>query len=803
MSLNIPHPKPSVGERRGHRLAPLQTNFSRPTSQAVAVPARPPRPYRPRPEEYPEIAERVDRMPLQPNVKRQSSKSGLRSLFGRDKPRKSDTKLPHINEVKHPTTHPTPSRSTTMTDSPSCATPKTLISHSLVASPTSESHHSIPPPARNHTHSIEDRSTVSDTVWKPPPLFQAYPQAIKHDNLSAPALSADSILRFQGSNAKSSSRDEDRQGGHSHRGDTAEDLAARMKKEEKEKSKHMRSLSETIGKSEWTQKVYILSTSGYILQYAGSGKHDRLPEKMLLLGPKSVAFASDAIPGRHWVLQVSQASEEDGAAVDSSRHRFSRFGFHRSHARRLARSFLLIFNNPEDLSSWLLAVRAQIEARGGKKYVSEKLYDEELEHQLHLKTSTRQLVKRDPNRFSQVYLQPQLVVTDPKDVNRSDQSLQSSPVSSNPPVDVQHNSESRSASVSTTHTEMTAASAGQPRFYTAVPPPNANPASPPNGSAISAVLTALDVPASPTVASPRKRQSLYLPKISDTPESSDQLRSQSTVPDPVIRSTSPPAPNFSVPSFSRRFAAKTPRPPPSQSYGPASPSEEPNPTTTALSYFPSPPLSPVKSIDSLAWSESPDQHPAFQTLPRRRSLRASNSEASLADPARMQSRKLHRMSRLATRHDTAASGTPESRPLSLVSDGYVEDAIQLPAQLPPEPGSTSHRRKQQRNRVSMLRTVDGDGRAGAAVSRRKSLPGLAIGPPSAPPPNYPLPKIPSPGNAPTAALPDLPSPDRNSCKSPPLAGARPRRKSVVSTMPRIAPVPPPPSIGSRQSHVLT
>ncbi|KAL5362536.1 hypothetical protein BJX96DRAFT_166742 [Aspergillus floccosus] len=733
MSLNIPHPNPSVGERRGHRLAPLQTNFSRPTSQAVAVPARPSRPYRPRPEEYPEVAERGDRVPLQPNVKRQSSKSGLRSLFGRDKPRKSDTKLSHINEVQHPTTHPTPSRSTTMTDSPSCATPKTLGSQTLVASPTSESHHSIPPSVRNHTHSIEDRSTLGDTVWKPPPLFQAYPQAIKHDSLPAPALSADSILRFQGSNAKSSSRDEDRQGGHSHRGDTAEDLAARIKKEEKEKSKHMRSLSETIGKSEWTQKVYILSTSGYILQYAGSGKHDRLPEKMLLLGPKSVAFASDAIPGRHWVLQISQASEDDGAAVDSSRHRFSRFGFHRSHARRLARSFLLIFNNPEDLSSWLLAVRAQIEARGGKKYVSEKLYDEELEHQLHPKTSTRQLVKRDPNRFSQVYLQPQLVVTDPKDPSRSDQSHRSSPVSPHPQsADVQHNSESRSASVSTTHTEMTAA-----------------------------------------------------------------------IPEPVIRSTSPPAPNFSVPSFSRRFAAKTTRLSPPQSHGPASPKQEHNPTTTALSYFPSPPLSPVKSIDSLAWSESPDQHPTFQMMTRRRSLRASNSEASLADPARMQGRKLHRVSRLPARHDTGASGTPESRPLSLVSDGHVEDTIQIPAQLPPEPGNTSHRREQQRNRISVPRTVDGDGRASAAVSRRKSLPGLAIGPPSAPPPNCPLPKIPSPGDPPTAALPDPPSPDRNSCKSPPLTGARTRRKSVVSTMPRITPVPPPPSIGTRQSRVVT
>ncbi|KAL4893137.1 hypothetical protein BDV59DRAFT_32574 [Aspergillus ambiguus] len=795
MSLNIPHPNPSVGERRGQRLAPLQTNFSRPTARAVAVPARPPRPYRPRPEEYPEVAEGGERVPLHPNVKRQSSKSGLRSLFGRDKARKSDTKLSHINELPNSSTPSVPSRSNTMTDSPSYTTPKTLVSsQTLVASPTSESH-SIHPPTRTHTQPIEDRSAIGDTVWKPPPLFQAYPQALKHESLPAPAISADSILRSQAANA--------------NKGDAAEDLAARMKKEEKEKSKHIRSLSETIGKAEWTQKVYILSTSGYILQYAGSGKHDRLPEKMLLLGPKSVAFASDAIPGRHWVLQISQASEDDGAAhADPSRHRFSRFGFHRSHARRLARSFLLIFNNPEDLSSWLLAVRAQIEARGGKKYVSEKLYDEELEHQLHPKTSARQLVKRDPNRFSQVFLQPQPSMTpDLKDPVFTDQSLRSSPISPNPQsVDMQHTPESRSASVSTTHTEMTSASTNQPRFYSAAPPPNTNPASPPNGSAISAVLTALEVPGSPNVTSPKKRQSMHLPKISATPEPSDQVRSQSTLPDPILRSASPPAPNFSVPSFSRRFAAKPARPTPSQPSQPQVPGaqETYSSAATPLSHFPSPPLSPVKSIDSLAWSESSEQPPVFQSMPRKKSLRASNSEASLIDPARAPGRKLHRVSRLPPRNDISASTTPESRPLSIVSDERVENTAQSPPQLSSEFGDTSHRREPQRNRMSVLRTVDSDGRMAVAMTRRKSLPGLAAGPPSAPPPNCPLPKLPSPGDPPTTALPDPPSPDRKSCKSPPLTGSRPRRKSVVmSTMPRITPIPPPPSLGSRPSRVVT
>ena len=35
------------------------------------------------------------------------------------------------------------------------------------------------------------------------------------------------------------------------------------------------------------------------------------PEKILALSKDSVAFASDAIAGKHWVLQVSQHADDD------------------------------------------------------------------------------------------------------------------------------------------------------------------------------------------------------------------------------------------------------------------------------------------------------------------------------------------------------------------------------------------------------------------------------------------------------------------------------------------------------------
>ncbi|KAI9934949.1 hypothetical protein ASPWEDRAFT_116943 [Aspergillus wentii DTO 134E9] len=839
MTLNIqPHPpQPSVSERRGQRLAPLQTNFSRPTARLSSLPVARTQ-QRPRPSDATEAT--GERVPLQPPpVKRQSSKSGLRSLFGREKAARkphlnlnnhNDSKLAEIDEGQSVSVSQTDSALDAPVLSPSlCATPKTaLTTPTLVTSPTVAHSQRAKIQAKNSNprsaKSGEDKPPANDPSWKPPPLFQAYPQSIKHGTLSAPALSADSILRIHATSSRgSSSRDEEMQIHNSqvqNSNESADANAARKKKEDKEK-KHLRSLSETIGKTDWTQKIYVLATSGYILQYAGSGKHDRLPEKMMQLGPKSVAFASDAIPGKHWVLQVSQSSEEDGTtALETPKPLFSRLGFHRSHTRRLARSFLMVFDTPDELSYWLLAVRAEIEARGGKKYVSERVFDDGMESQLRSKPSVRQMVTKDPNRFSNSFLQPQQtgagIAEEHEQSIAGMNSRRSSYISVNRRSIVnQPTPDSRSGSVSTTQTDAVASpitSPGSGRFYSTISASSSPMVG--NGAAPAPGSTSLDAPRSPTFASPRKRQSMYMyiPKPSATPsmEAAKLPRPQSTAPDPLVRSTSPPAPNFSVPSFSKRFASRTPQ----LSQIPQIPihpslrdyDDDDEDDINAIASFPSPPQSPSRSISSSGRKESTDQH---IMTPReavaRKQIRVSNSEDSLADPQRSQEPKIQSFPRAPRGSMISPSNhnhTP--RPISFVAEDDPSPSTSsndLP-QHPPPPAEDRRQQQPQSGRTSILyQTHRAKSPAPPKMAHRKSMPGLSAGPPSAPPPNCPLPKIPSPIDPPSTevAWEDPASSAAQSCKSPPPKAGRERRKSSAgAAAPPTYSYTPRPSMANRR-----
>lgn len=815
MSLDQQPHQPSVSERRGQRLAPLQTNFSRPTAGAsvpfvppAAAPGPPstpsaiPRPQRLRPTDYQYESEGA-RVPLQQTpVKRQTSKSGLRGLFARDKPSRkpnTDTGLAEIDEA-----HTTVTQTVTVSDTPLspsiCATPRTIMSTStLVASPTGEaSRTKLVSQSRGKTS--DSRPVAGDHGWKPPPLFQVYPQAIKHSCLWAPVMSTESILRIQATaKSNSSSKDVDPQGNHP----PSEGASAERKKKEDKEKRHMRTVSETIGKTDWAQKIYVLVTSGYILQYSGSGKHDRLPEKMLQVGPRSVAFASDAIPGKHYVLQISQSSEEDGTAtVDTHRPLFSRLGFHRSHARRWARTFLLVFSNAEDMSSWLLAVRAQIEACGGKKYVSENPYDEAWEHQLRPKQSIRQIVQKDPNRFSNIYLQPQQSAgSDERDQALSDQSRRSSYISlQRRSMVYQSGAESRSNSMSTTQTDVTPPVNGYGRLYSSVPPPS-GPSTLPNGLAVPGAYPP-SLPQSPTSASLPKRLSSYLAGSASI-EGHEPPRSQSTVPEPILRSTSPPAPNFSVPSFSKRFGAKTaqaqilqdPRLDSDRSIGLRH--QGSNEELDTLSSFPSPPQSPTRNMSRTDLNGIYEDLSPVRNVSPRRQLRIISSEDSLADSQRSHDYRNPLPPRLPI---TYTMTTHSSRPPSIAIDPLTK----LPSN--PQPtrstskGGNQSRLELQRDRVY---PTEHGGRP-PSMARRKSMPGLSVGPPAAPPPNCPLPKIPSPIDPHRPVLLPSASTTARSSQVPPSKTLRDRQRSFANISAPTSPtnLPAPPSIDTRVSSGL-
>lgn len=726
----------SFGERRGHKLAPLQTNFSRPAPKA--------RLQRPRPTEYPSTNGSEGPVPLQSpvTVKRQSSKSSLRNIFGRDKSR-VEPKLDEIVETQLPEP-----QTAIFNDpmSPSLMSPRTIDSNPTITSPTDIRSRTLktarPPP--------DPKVPSQDQYgWKPPPLFQAYPQSAKHDTLAAPALSADTILRLHATTTRSAT--EDTPVNPLEQDETA--AAARKKREQKQR-KHLRTLSGTINKVEWTQKIYVLANVGYILQYAGEGKHDRLPERMLLLGPKSVAFASDAIPGKHWVLQISHNSTADvnSSAPEPPKPRFSRFGFHKSSSRRLSHSFLLVFDNPEAMIGWLVAVRAEIERRGGPKLTQEKHLDEDTMPQLRSKSSIRQMVKKDPHRISSLFLQPQNLQSPIEDDGQSVggatwQSRRSSYTSVNRRSVI----ESRSGSVSTSRTEATNPTNGssiasdvRSSSLTSSNFPNAPPTSDGVYRSDEPLPEELDriFARSPPSSSQGKRQSFYASQPPQPPPITDftEIQDYPPVPETLVRSASPPAPNFSVPSFSKKFVPRG-GPTPIHASPPSSLNgfvrrESVDPKASALA---SPPQSPTFSVASSRYTESSEH---------RRVLRPSNSEDALAKAARS-AQNAPNFSRTPR---TAPPTKPlpdfhSSRPLSLVGRSGMTPQTINEAEVEAPPAPELPRTK--------LPTAGLDSQAPPNMLRRKSMPGLGvtIGPPSAPPPNCPLPKLPQPANPTPAAHP--------------------------------------------------
>lgn len=382
--------------------SPSAANFSE-TLQYRATQSR-----RARPPDVESVAEDSARVPLRSDnrLSRRESRLGLKSIFGRAKGSRDidsttsyfDTGRPNsirasLAEISNwPYMRSETTLSTVHSRPTSVATNAPFNDHPLQRRPTNAD--------KNRSQNAAARSSRGNlATWDPPPLFQAYPQALKHAQLPASTTSADVILRLT-----------DRKGSISLRDDLTHlaltpDLAEEQLTDrvvERARRKHLRTLSTT--KLEWTSKTYVLCTSGYLLQYAGDGNFDRLPEKVLHLSKDSAAFVSDAIPGRHWVLQVSSAMESNGLSSADSRSLLARLPF-RAADKRHAANFLMVFESAEEMESWITILRREIESLGGKKNLSEtgrpKADDSAV--QPRARPSQRTLVVRDPERFSRIF----------------------------------------------------------------------------------------------------------------------------------------------------------------------------------------------------------------------------------------------------------------------------------------------------------------------------------------------------------------------------------------------------------------
>lgn len=335
-----------------------------------------------------------------PKLEHRQSKMSLFNLFSR--PKVERARGHHEPGLAVPEEEP---RSPTLAPIQPIPKPTVWLNPVNVIPPPPQVQPDSTPKPMSQKGSIVKRPRQPSIHWDPPPLFQAYPQAIKHATLQASTSSPDVLLRTQ-SQRKVYNVLQENIGSKlditlSAEGDPDD------KKSEKAKSSNKRLASSIVANTpELTTKIYVLVTSGYVLQYAGDGPFDRLPEKVLQLGKESAAFACDLIPGKHWVLQISQTAKEDGTVSMVPQKSFlSRLRLQNASARRTATSFLLVLESAEEMDSWLTAVRKEIDALGGMKCRPDSEPDSNdsgnpVEKQLQEKLGHRFLVQRDPNRFN-------------------------------------------------------------------------------------------------------------------------------------------------------------------------------------------------------------------------------------------------------------------------------------------------------------------------------------------------------------------------------------------------------------------
>ncbi|KAB8303498.1 hypothetical protein EYC80_004911 [Monilinia laxa] len=347
-------------------------------------------------------------------VQRKESKSGLRGIFSRNKSEKSAVSTvseetqpisplasptPLSPKLMSPVTSPVGDRffrkfsTSNPTDLSSPTTSTTTVK--TIKTPSRLNLRSKSAKDSTPTSKPELKTSPKISVFDPPPLFKSYPQSVKHARLAAPTLSADTIIRISNHNRNNSLRDEIPQ-----KADTGAD---QVKEDKKIITKHKRQKSGSISKGDWTEKIFVLATSGYLLQYSGEGNFDRLPEKIIQLGKESVAFASDVIPGKHWVLQVSQSMNSDGVPTSDSRSLLSRLAFRSPDYRRNATSLLLVLDSAEEMDSWIAILRKEIESLGGKKQTTEvgTVKTDEKPPELKIQPSHRYPIqRRDSDQFS-------------------------------------------------------------------------------------------------------------------------------------------------------------------------------------------------------------------------------------------------------------------------------------------------------------------------------------------------------------------------------------------------------------------
>lgn len=294
----------------------------------------------------------------------------------------------------------------------------------------------------------------------PPPLFHAYTQAKLHGILDIPSTFTDGLVRPGQVRRNSISSETPSRSSVENTCSPSAATAEAVVFNNRERK------FSTSSVCPLNQKLFILTTSGYVLQYSADGQNDRLPEKILELGSDSVAFASDAVPGKHWVLQVSHDGHSEHVISHQHKSSWAKWSFKSAENKKVMTDLLLVFDDAKSLRDWLTAVRKEIELLGGSEYGPDSRTDEpepEVRQSLKAQRSLPSLSQSSPHLpmapgFNDEPPSPTLLPPMPRwqtSRNISRSTTDSSIHTLNELDQLRHPSFSDDRSVSTTHTSFT------------------------------------------------------------------------------------------------------------------------------------------------------------------------------------------------------------------------------------------------------------------------------------------------------------------------------------------------------------
>ena len=331
----------------------------------------------------------------QTKLVRRESRIGLRHIFSRSKlGNKNDDQLTPLG----PNDRSNGDRSSVADFSNSPYSSQHASSQSTLSTSSVSSHRAAENPQPNHSRSFGTLSRgmrrnkpsqdAPQRSLEHSPLFLAYPQAIQQATLPAPTISADALLQYEKLKAN-------------------EQLTADLSKQEKgpkEKSKKKQASKNAPPRIQWTNKIFLLTSNGSVLQYAADSHYSSGPEKVISLGYASAAFVTDVIPGQHWVLQISAdvTAPETEAVAQPSRSLFSK-GAQAAAENRIAANMLLVFENAGDMDTWIALVRREIDKIKSKQTPLESKIGEP-SYNVREKPSQRTLIARDLSQ-KQLYTQ--------------------------------------------------------------------------------------------------------------------------------------------------------------------------------------------------------------------------------------------------------------------------------------------------------------------------------------------------------------------------------------------------------------